>query len=155
VVPSGDEKKGRGLGGVAIQTNWAASWVLSESLVTHWNVGGTVVPSAKNELGQTARVDGYNLGASLVWLAWPRLNFLVETVYVSSETVKAPDRTSRDYAFFVNPGVRAGFDFAGGLQIVPGVSFPLGIGPSAAERMLFLYLSFEFPYRSIPAERSE
>lgn len=48
--------------------------------------------------------------------------------------------------FLINPGIRFAIDFESGLQIVPGLSFPLGVGPSAGEYGVFLYLSFEHPF---------
>ena len=46
----------------------------------------------------------------------------------------------------LNPGIRAGFDVPGGLQIVPGLAVPIGLGPSSGEVGLFFYLSFEHPF---------
>ena len=40
-------------------------------------------------------------------------------------------------------GVRTAFDFASGMQIVPGLAFPIGVGPSRGERSVFVYLSLE------------
>jgi hypothetical protein len=34
----------------------------------------------------------------------------------------------------------------GGLQIVPGIGVPIGIGTSNGTRQLFLYLSLEHPF---------
>lgn len=48
---------------------------------------------------------------------------------------------------FVSPGVRWAHDFDSGLQIVPGIAVPLGLGPSHADRAVFFYLSFEHPFR--------
>jgi hypothetical protein len=41
--------------------------------------------------------------------------------------------------------VRWAHNFTNGLQIVPGVSVPMGAGPSAGERGVIFYLSFEHP----------
>ncbi len=89
---------------------------------------------------------GYNLGHSVVWLARPRLNVLVETVFNSSETVIASHRTQRSNDVFLNPGVRWAYNFKSGLQIVPGLSVPIGFGGVSGERGLFVYLSFEHPF---------
>jgi hypothetical protein len=53
----------------------------------------------------------------------------------------------RTQTLTVNPGVRAAFDLPGGLQIVPGVGLPIGFGPSRGNDAVFLYLSFEHPFR--------
>jgi len=41
--------------------------------------------------------------------------------------------------------LRAAVDGPGGLQVVGGLSLPVGAGPSRGERGVFLYLSFEHP----------
>ena len=48
---------------------------------------------------------------------------------------------------YVSPGVRWSYDFDSGLQIVPGIAFPIGVGPSRHEKSVFLYLSFEHPFK--------
>jgi hypothetical protein len=55
-------------------------------------------------------------------------------------------RKIQDNSFRINPGMRYAIDFESGLQIVPGLSFPIGIGPSAGEYGMFLHLSFEHPF---------
>ena len=46
------------------------------------------------------------------------------------------------------PGVRWSHNFASGLQIVPGVGFPVRVGASSGTRQTFVYLSFEHPFIS-------
>jgi len=49
----------------------------------------------------------------------------------------------------VNPAFRWAHNFSNGLQIVPGVGFPVEI-PTAGGRAqwgIFLYLSFEHPFK--------
>jgi len=153
LVPSGSTKAGRGVGGFGVQTNWSVSAVLSEAWVTHWNAGATIVPHAESAEGATASTTAFNVAQSVVWLLRPRFNLLVETVYVNSADVTAPHRTEREETLFVSPGVRWGWDLPGGLQVVPGVGVPIGVGPSAGERMVFVYLSFEHPFTTLPENR--
>jgi len=150
VIPTGSRKKGRGVGGFGVQTNWALSAVMSERWVTHWNVGATLIPAARDADGNTASSASYNVGQSIVWLVRPRFNLLVETLYVNVGEVAGRHRTTRDQSLFVSPGLRWGWDI-GPLQIVPGVDVPFGVGPSAGERLIFGYLSFEHPFTSLPA----
>ena len=53
----------------------------------------------------------------------------------------------RERTFFINPGIRFASNHSSGLQIVPGISIPIGIGPSAGKYGILLYLSFEHPFR--------
>jgi hypothetical protein len=39
------------------------------------------------------------------------------------------------------------FDLANDLQIVPGVAYTIGLSPDDQEDALFLYLSFEHPFK--------
>lgn len=149
LLPTGSSKKGLGFGGVGIQTNLPISITHSDKFVTHWNAGATLTPAAKNGLSEKAFAKGFNLGQSTIWLMKTRVNLLVETVWNSFQTVSGPDRTEQHYSLIVNPGVRWAYNFKSGLQIVPGVSMPLGVGPSWPSRGVFFYLSFEHPFRKI------
>jgi hypothetical protein len=150
LVPSGDSRFGRGFGGAGVQVNLPMSVVVNKRLVTHWNAGTTLVPRARNEVGERAFATGYNLGQSMIFLAHPRFNVMLETVWSGSESVMAPDRTQRAHNLFMSPGIRWAHNFASGLQIVPGVAVPIGVGPSAGEKGLVLYLSFEHPFKREP-----
>jgi len=143
LLPTGDEKKGLGSGGIALQTDVAMSTVLSSSFVTHTNLGVTYTPSARNERGERASTRAWNLGQSLVWLAGASFNALVEVVWTRAESVTGADRTRAARSFFVSPGLRWAWNFPTGLQVVPGIAVPIGVGPSRGDRALFLYLSFE------------
>ena len=145
LLPTGNEKKGLGSGGPGAQINVAASTVLSSRFVTHTNLGGTYIWSARNARGEEADARGYNAGQSFVWTASPVFNVLVEAVWSRQEEVVAPGRARGSNSFFINPGIRWAYNFPTGLQIVPGIAVPIGVGPSRGDRSIFLYLSFEHP----------
>jgi hypothetical protein len=145
ILPTGNEKKGLGSGGTGAQINVAASTVLSSKFATHTNFGGTYTWSARNARGEKADVRGYNAGQSLVWTASPVFNVLVEAVWSREEEVAAPGRARESNNLFINPGIRWAHNFSTGLQIVPGIAVPIGVGPSRGDRGVFLYLSFEHP----------
>ncbi|MFL5505014.1 MAG: transporter [Gemmatimonadaceae bacterium] len=146
LVPSGDERRERGAGGMGVQVNLPISVEHSERLVSHWNAGASFTPTAKNAVGDEATTNAYNVGASAIWLPLPRLNFMLEVSWARAEVVTAQDQRVGEENFFLSPGVRGAFDFASGLQIVPGFAVPIGIGPSRGDHMIFLYLSFEHPF---------
>ena len=155
IVPSGNSTQGRGAGGAGFQTNWAMSFVWNKQLTTHLNAGATIIPHSKDENGNQAATHGYNLGQSFVWTVHPRFNGLVETVLNRSESVVGRAHTQWSTQLLVNPGFRWAYNFSNGLQIVPGVSVPIGVGPSSGEKGVFLYLSFEHPYRRIPRRSAQ
>ena len=150
LLPTGDYHFGRGVGGVGIQGSLPLSVVLTRKLVTHWNAGTTIIPNARNAAGESAATFGYNFGQSFVWLVQPRFNVLLETVFNRSQQVTTPQTTDWTSGVLLSPGIRWAYNFRNGLQIVPGIAAPFGVGPSAGEKGVFLYLSFEHPYRKLP-----
>ena len=84
-----------------------------------------------------------------MWLARPKFNVLVETLWTRSGAVISDGATPRHSdGLVVSPGVRWAHDFRSGLQIVPGAAFTIGLGPSRGRDAVFLYLSFEHPFRT-------
>jgi len=145
ILPTGDDEKGLGSGALGCQANLPLSLELSGKWVTHWNVGMTYVPNAKGPDGGKADTAGFNYGAGIVYLLSENFNVLIEAVGTSSESVEEAGRTSREHAFFINPGMRFALNFRSGLQIVPGIGAPIGVGPSSGEYGAFVYLSLEHP----------
>jgi hypothetical protein len=150
ILPTGDSSRERGAGSFGVQTGLPLSVVLNKKLVSNWNVGATYFPHAQDVSGDRASSAGYNLGQSFIWLVHPRFNVMLETVFVSSQAVVASNQTDWTNSLFLSPGIRWSYNFKNGLQIVPGIGVPLGVGPSAGERAVLLYLSFEHPFRKLP-----
>ncbi len=148
LLPTGRAKSDLGAGALGVQVNLPASVVVARKVVTHWNAGGTLTPSAKNAVGDKATAVACNLGASVVWLARPTFNALLEIVWTREEAVTGPGRTAASHGLSISPGIRWAHNFSSGLQIVPGIAFPIGVGPSAGDAAVLLYLSFEHPFRS-------
>jgi hypothetical protein len=146
VLPTGDYRRGRGAGAVGVEAWLPASIVLSRQLVTHANLGVTLTPNSRASDGVRATTRDWTVGGSVVWLAHPRFNFLLEGLYQRSDEILDSGATDPSGHFTLSPGVRWAYNFASGLQVVPGLAIPLGIGPDRGERRLFLYLSFEHPF---------
>ena len=121
ILPTGSAPRGLGTGHVGAQLNLPVSVRLAAVLVSHWNAGVTV----------GAQTPTYNLGASMIWLARPTFNAMVEVTWL--EQGRARD-------FVVSPGIRWAHNLASGLQIVPGLAFPGG-------KSALFYLSFEHRFK--------
>lgn len=145
VLPTGDYKKGYGTGAFGIQANIPLSVELSDQFVTHWNLGATYTPSSKEAGGAKADTTLFNYGASLIYLASENFNLMFEAVGTSGESVQPDGSKQQMDTFFINPGVRFAINCKSGLQIVPGLSLPIGVGPSAGEYGGLAYISFEHP----------
>lgn len=146
LLPTGDHKFGRGSGGAGWQMNLPLSIQHSAHWVTHWNAGATWIPHALDQQRESAMTTAVNLGQSIVCLARPRLNFLLEALWTSSEQVVGPHKAERSQDLYISPGVRWAYNLSRGLQIVPGVAAPIGIGPCAGEKGVIFYLSLEHPF---------
>lgn len=147
MLPTGDEDEGRGMGSTGVQVNLPLSLELGSRFVTHANAGITHVPSARGENGATADATAYHLGQSLIWLATPTLNLMIELAWTRDAIVVGDDAVAREETLLLAPGLRGAINLASGMQIVPGIAVPLGIGASDGERSLFLYLSIEHAFR--------
>ena len=146
LMPTGNEQTGYGRGATGIQVMLPVSWVLSDAFVAHSNLGATRTPNAKNTVGDKATAQDLTLGQSLIWLAHPRFNVMLEYVHTRSQAVIGPDQTQAQTATYLSPGIRWAYNFPSGLQIVPGIAVPIGVGASRGEKAVFVYLSFEHPF---------
>jgi hypothetical protein len=146
LLPTGASRHGLGSGGTGIQFNLPFSAELPARLVAHSNAGITYTPRARDADGNSAATQSYWLGQSLIWLAHPKLNLMFESIWTSAHGVVGPRQTARTSEFLLSPGLRGAIDLPSGLQIVPGIAFPFGVGSSRGERAVFVYLSFEHPF---------
>lgn len=143
IAPTGDEEKGLGAGATGYQVNLPVSLLLSDKWVTHWNLGATYTPDAKDGVHDKLNLQGYNYGASVVYLQSNTFNWMLEYVKTSMDTFGDNGSKVKDDAAFINPGFRFAKNYSSGLQIVSGLSFPIGVGPSKDDNGFLLYLSFE------------
>jgi hypothetical protein len=68
---------------------------------------------------------------------------MVEYVRNNAQAVQPDGSKTWDDAAFINPGFRMAKNYASGWQMVSGLSFPIGVGPSRKDNGVLLYLSFE------------
>lgn len=146
LLPTGSTEEGRGAGSAGFQVNLPLSYAVAPRWAGHSNAGATFTPSAENAAGKKGDTWGYNLAQSLIWEATPRFNVMLEAAWQRAESVSDRGSVEGEESFLLSPGIRWAYDFPSGLQIVPGLAFPIGVGPSDGERQVFLYLSFEHPF---------
>lgn len=148
VLPTGSWRTGAGTGAAGIEAFLPVSVVLSDLLVTHWNAGVRYTPSARNLSGARGGIAKYTLGGSGIVRILPYFNLMLETVWSRQDEVVATGKMRASNSWTVLPGVRAAFNHRSGLQVVPGLGFPFGVGQSRGDRGLFLYLSIEHPFNA-------
>lgn len=147
-LPTGDETKGFGLGGAGLQVNLPLSKTLGASVMSHTNVGGTWFAKAPGAGDASTSLRAVNLGQSVIWLVTPRFNVMLESVWTRS-TVRSDGGNATSETAFIVPGIRWGYDLRSGLQVVPGIAFPIGMGASEGTKQLFVYLSLEHAFRTV------
>lgn len=145
-LPTGDLNKGRGAGGPGVELMLPVSYALTDVLVTHWNAGVNLT-RADNGVGVRGTTRGLKAGASAIWLVTPTFNLMLESVAGRFETLDENGRRESATNYLISPGMRGALNFASGLQVVPGIAFPIGVGSSRGQRDVFLYLSFEHSFR--------
>lgn len=150
LLPTGNFRKALGAGVPGYQLNLPFSFLVSRMIATHYNLGLTFTPGAKDEQGSKSNQTTLNYGFSIILLLRSNFNFMLE-VAGSSTSLKpvyiewADQITKNSGTLFINPGIRYAINFKSGLQIVPGIAAPIGVGPSHGEYGIFGYLSFEHP----------
>ena len=154
IVPTGDYRRGRGAGALGIEGWLPASLVLSDQVVVHGNLGTTITPHARDVQGNRATTRDWAAGGSIVFRPHPLFNVLVEALHQSTSDVVGPNRSERGSSTTIAPGIRWAYNFPSGLQIVPGIAFPIGVGPNSAASAVFLYLSFEHPFTRAAREQA-
>ena len=143
IVPTGDEKKGLGNGATGYQINLPISYLLNEHWITHWNLGATYTPDATDGFHAKQNLSAYNYGASIIYLQSNTFNWMLEYVKTSAQIIDDNGAKVRDNAGFINPGFRFAKNYSSGMQIVSGLSFPIGTGSAKHDNGILLYLSFE------------
>jgi hypothetical protein len=131
-VPTGDWRRGEGNGAVGYNAALATSYAPAEQWNFHFDAGVFNVPATRG------MSHALTVGDNVVWRPLKRLNFMLESIW---------QRADGENSLVVDPSVRWAYNYSSGLQIVPAVGLPIGIGPSAGEKAVILYLSFEHPFR--------
>lgn len=146
LLPTGNAERGLGAGGAGVQVNLPVSVEINRLLAAHWNVGGSLIPSARAEDGARSPVRELFAGASVIWLVHPALNLLAETMWSRAESPEIGGIRSSETSLTLVPGVRGAINLRSGAQIVPGVGLMLDAEDGARVTGLLLYLSFEHAF---------
>jgi hypothetical protein len=145
ILPSGNYRKGFGGGVPGYQINLPVSYLLSTKFVTHYNLGLTFTPNAKNPDGSEFSQTIINYGFSIINFFRTNFNFMLEAVGGYSFIHEGDSKTKVSNSVIINPGVRYAINCRSGLQIVPGIAVPVGLAAMKGEVGIFAYLSFEHP----------
>jgi hypothetical protein len=149
ILPTGNSDKGLENGVLGLQGDIPLSKRLCDEFIVHANAGGTILPAVKGLTVAGGAVQrtliSLSLGLSAIWLAERYDNFFLESLYTIESNIDGNGEVQHDHTILLNPAYRHAIDI-GGLEIVPGIGFPVTIGRSSTDVGLFFYLSFEHPY---------
>jgi len=145
-IPSGDDARGFGDGVFGYQVNLPVSKRWSNEWVTHFNLGGTILPGVTDPSGgKKETLESYFIGGSVILLATQQLNVMFEALTATSRTFAAAGGTEFTAETILSPGLRYAIDIDD-VQIVPGIAFPFTMSNNGNYNGLFLYVSFEHPF---------
>lgn len=148
VLPTGAEDKGLGTGGVGAEFNLPISKRISESFVTHVNVGARYNSRIQDKvLSFDGSTTNFFAGISGIWLVTQNFNVMLETLTNFEAVPIGADEVEYVNETVVAPGLRGAIDI-GDLQIVPGFAVPISYSSenTDARTSMFFYLSFEHPF---------
>jgi hypothetical protein len=145
IIPTGDVDKNAGNGVYGFEFMQAATILINEDFATHFNFGFTVLPNAKSAgTNERRSITTVTAGTSFIYLWKDSVNFLLEGLLQSGQSVLPDGTRSADTMLTINPGMRFAIDLEWhDTQIVPGISFPTELLNSPTEHGVLVYLSIE------------
>ena len=148
VVPTGSVNDGRGGGSYGLQVNLPFS-KQQGNVYWHWNGGFTWLPGA-DAPDQAAQRRHANLvspflAGSAIYRVRPMLHLMLENVLAFEHSFDGIS-SSRDTLYTLSPGFRGGWN-VGDAQLIPGAALPITWGGGGTDVGLFLYFSYELPFR--------
>jgi hypothetical protein len=145
IFPTGSAKEESGNGVYGFEFMKAATLILGNNFMNHWNLGFLILPDAKITNSKRNRtLTSFTAGPSLVWLLKDHFNLFIEGLFESSQKIDPDGSKIETSTFTVNPGLRFSRHLKwNDTQVVPGLSFPIRFLNGPAEKGIFLYLSFE------------
>lgn len=146
ILPTGDDDRGLGNGGVGYQLNLPFSKVLSNRWTGHFNAGATWVPETQGE-----NLTSYTLAGSFIYAVTENFNLMLEAVASWDEELAETSGTNREFSAIVSPGLRYAFNLPNDMQIVAGLAAPIGMTGSAPDYGILFYLSIEHFFTRPPA----
>ena len=150
VVPTGSVRESLGNGSYGLQVNLPFS-KRRGSVYWHWNGGFTWLPRAEAQgpasIVLTDRADllSPSLAGSAIYALRPMFHLMLENVLLFERSFDGIGR-SRDTLYTLSPGFRGGWN-VGDAQIVTGAAIPITWGGGSTDTGVFLYFSYELPFR--------
>ena len=148
ILPSGSRNRGTGHGVVGYEWGLPFSKKVTGQFALHGNFGLTYLPNVRARLGSGGlssehSLVSYNLAASAIYAALPRVHLMLEWLGDFEESIDDNGRPGRSFKPVLSPGLRAAIVNQSMLQIIAGAAAPIGLKRKAENYGAFLYLSIE------------
>ena len=147
ILPTGDKTRGLGNGEYGFQFNLPISKQI-EPFAFHFNAGytttpGVTLPLDSGLLSAPRDLNGYNLGASVIWLVNYDFNLMLEWVLFYNEDIDGIGFPANTTEIIVNPAFRWAVWTSDDIQWVLGLGVPIGLSEDAPDIGVFGYMSVE------------
>jgi hypothetical protein len=154
VLPSGDENQGLGLGRVGYQFLLPVSKEY-DRWCFHFNIGMSMTPDVIAGMDSNLHLPGrtlygYDLGGSAIYKLLPNFHLMLESLASWNEDLLHEGTIDPNMSLVVSPGVRWAPYTNDKTQWVMGIAAPIGVNREAPDFSLFLYMSFEHPFKMSP-----
>jgi hypothetical protein len=151
VLPTGDVPRLLGSGSMGLQINLPFSKQTGD-WYWHGNAGTTWLPGADSVASSPIPASAEHLdlfspflAGSSIYRVGQMFNVMLEGVLLFQE-VAGDGTTTRETAFTLSPGARGGWNL-GDHQLILGAAVPVTWVAGEVEAGLFLYLSYELPFK--------
>lgn len=141
-LPTGNVARELGLGAPGIELSVPVGLLWTPSFGTIANVSASFFGKTINSEGEAARHRFLEVGQGFVWYLRPRFNALLETKWERAIAREEGGTRQQKDELFVAPGIRWAH-LCGKVIIAPGISFPIGVGPSRGDRGVMFSLVIE------------
>ncbi len=148
ILPTGSVAAGAGTHGVQVNLPFSKR---RGDVYFHWN-GGFTWQRTSDGVSLTSPMAA----GSVIYRARQMVNLMLESVVaglaaeVPAATPGAAPVSRRTVATTLSPGVRGGWNIGDDKQIVIGAAVPVTWAGGEVNRALFLYFSYEGPFKGLP-----
>ena len=146
ILPTGSWRDDLGNGAPGVQIGLPFSRRFTRGFAMTLNASGQYVPLSRGtaEDGSSFKADacGVSEGISLVWLASPRFNLMLEAVATQDRVAVDDGRTANVSVALASPSFRWAINFRSG-QLVLGAAVPIGLTDASPDWSALFYVSWE------------
>lgn len=138
ILPTGGSQRGYDTFGYQVNLPFSKQ---RDDFYFHWNAGLTGYAPVGDNINPDVWLLSPHVAASAIWRARPMVNLMLESLFSSED-----DPAGRKSVTTISPGVRIGKN-VGDAQMVFGGAVPVTFEQGGSSTSLFLYFSYELPFK--------